>query len=62
MALQPLQPAHEEVQSQLSALENDNSITDTVFRAGNEGNTQDIHVVGALFAIRSPYFKRLLFG
>ncbi len=62
MASQPLQPAHEEAQSQLNSSENDNSITDTVFRVGNEGNTQDIHAVAALFAIRSPYFKRLLFG
>ncbi len=50
------------VQSEFTSLETDNSVADTVFRVGNEGNTKDFHVVGALFAIRSPYFKGLLFG
>ncbi len=62
MASAPLAPAHEEVLSQFNELEQDNSVADTVFRVGNEGNTQDIHVIAALFSVRSPYFKRLLFG
>ncbi len=55
-------PAHNKAQEEFSALEADSSVADTVFRIGNDGNTRDFQVVGALFAIRSPYFKRLLFG
>ncbi len=62
MASAPLAPAHEEVISQFDELEKDNSVADTVFRVGNEGNTQDFHIIAALFSVRSPYFKRLLFG
>ncbi len=62
MAWEPLKKAHEEIESQFNDLENDKSVADTVFRVGNEGNTQDFHIVAALFSVRSPYFKRLLFG
>ncbi len=54
--------ADEPVVSEFSALEEDNSLADTIFQVGSEGNTIDFHVLGALFACRSPYFKALLYG
>ncbi len=52
----------EKVLEEQTALERDSSIADTVFRVGNEGNTVDFYAVSALFAVRSPVFKSLLFG
>ncbi len=52
----------EQVLQEQTALERDSSIADTVFRVGNEGNTVDFYAVSALFAVRSPVFKSLLFG
>ncbi len=52
----------ENVLHEFTTLASDNSLSDTIFTVGNDGNTQDFHIVAALFAIRSPAFKSLLFG
>ncbi len=63
MALvQKRQTAFQNVLSEFTVLQNDNSLADTIFRVGNDGNTKDFHVISALFAVRSPAFKALLFG
>ncbi len=56
------QTAFAKVVSAFTELQTQNSLADTVFRVGNDGNTKDFQVVGAIFAIQSPAFKSLLFG
>ncbi len=40
----------------------DPKLADTIFRVGNEGNTKDFLVVGAVFAAQTPVFFAQLFG
>ncbi len=48
--------------SNFTVFKTDNSLEDTIFRVGNEGNTTDFNGISHLFAIASPVFKSQLFG
>ncbi len=54
--------AFEQVLAGFGSLQRESNMADTVFRVGNDGNTKDFQVIGALFGIQSPFFKSLLFG
>ncbi len=48
--------------SDYSNLSVDASLADTVITVGHKANAKSFEIVGAIFAMKIDYFKRMLFG